>query len=97
MTEITRSISQLTYSDRVTDIASSLANTLGVAKIDISEHRGEITYTALSDTGLILGETNYIPNATGQGREIIFARRSGLFLASDVAQILTRITLLINA
>lgn len=92
MNQITRSVSNLTYSNRVTDIANRLVNSLGVATIDISENHGEILFTAISETGLVLGETNYIPNATGGGREIIFGRRTGLFLSGAVAQVLTGIS-----
>lgn len=83
MTKITRSFSSLTTSDYVQHLISGLAE-LGLPCIDISESANEVVFTAMSSTGLVLGETNYIPNATGPNSDIVFARRSGVFTSSAV-------------
>ncbi|NJO58754.1 MAG: hypothetical protein HC836_10525 [Richelia sp. RM2_1_2] len=87
MTKFTRSFSNLITSDIVNRIADEL-NSLGLPVIDIAEEHGEVVFTAMSETGLVLGTTNYIPNATGGGRDIIFGSRSGVFTAADVHGIL---------
>ena len=90
MARVTRDICAETITEEVDYIISELDFKLGLPLVHASFNKGNVIFTAFSETGIKLGYTTYTPNSDFTTR-LAFGRRSGVFLANAVSDILDAI------